>query len=80
MTREQLKTEMEIFADKLGIYELRTIIAEICFEKAEHVRCNFPDDSKLAATWDKLGEYHINFYNQLNDSQKSLDSSGTLIA
>lgn len=75
MTREELKTEIELYADKQGMYSIRQIMSEICFEKSEHVRTNYPESSSLAASWDKLGEIYL-YELPLNDSTKRLEETG----
>lgn len=75
MTREDLKAEIEMYADKQGMYSIRQIMSEICFEKAEHVRTNFPDSPNLARNWDKLGEAYL-FLISLTDSVKTLEETG----
>jgi hypothetical protein len=49
---EEVKHLMEEFMDKEGLAQLIQLVAEICYEKAEHVLTNWQDEN-LAKLWEK---------------------------
>lgn len=46
--------DLETMIDRLGLYEVLSMIEAICAEKADHIRSSY-DDVALAAVWDKAG-------------------------
>jgi hypothetical protein len=45
---------LEGMIDKHGLYDVLDMLAEVCTEKAEHIRTNW-QDKKLASVWDQAG-------------------------
>lgn len=76
MNREELKYAMEEYADNHGVFAIREMIAEICYEKAEHVRAFYPDSTSLAHSWDILGDAYTRFASTLSETPKKLESEG----
>lgn len=55
MGKEDDKMIIEEMIDNHSLRYVRQLIAEICFEKSEHIRSNWQDYG-LARSWAKLGE------------------------
>lgn len=49
---ETAKTEVEMLVDQFGLASVLTMLSEICADKADHLRCNWQDDS-TAKVWAK---------------------------
>lgn len=45
---------VELLIDRIGLYEVLSLIEAVCASKAEHIRANWQDDG-LAKLWDKAG-------------------------
>lgn len=52
---QDLQNEIETLIDKHGVGNLLNSMANVCFEKAIHIRENWQDVS-LAKDWDKNGQ------------------------
>lgn len=78
LTRKQFKIILESYIDSHCLFDVRQLITEICFEKSEHVRASWPNESRLAATWDRLGEIYNSFDELLTDTPKSLEQKGNI--
>lgn len=46
--------ELELLIDKHGLSAVLKTLAEICYEKSEHIRANW-SDSGLARDWERAG-------------------------
>ena len=47
--------QIEDMVDSSSVAAVLTALAEICHEKAEHIRSNW-QDRRLAGSWDKTGD------------------------
>lgn len=52
--REQLADQLEHLVDKYGLNAMLAELANVCGEKAEHLRVNW-QDSDAAKEWEKAG-------------------------
>jgi len=52
MTQDQIKTQLEQMIDSNSVSVVLLFLAEVCDQKAEHIRENWQDKS-LAKTWQK---------------------------
>ena len=50
-----IEHDVERLIDKYGLSTILGSIAQICFEKAEHIRANWQDEP-LARAWDRVGK------------------------
>jgi hypothetical protein len=51
--------QTEMLIDRMTLPVMAAIMAEICFEKAAHIRENWQDEN-MAKLWDKNGEMLAN--------------------
>lgn len=54
MTIEQTKQQLEALVDRMSLSVVLEALAEICHEKAEHLRSEW-QDSMTASWWDDKG-------------------------
>lgn len=53
-TREQM-VQIELIVDKIGMAGVTGLLAEICSEKAEHLRSSWQDEA-AARDWERAGK------------------------
>ena len=52
--RSEVKDQLEAMIDKTSLNDVLEMLAEICHEKAEHLRCNWQDET-AARQWERWG-------------------------
>lgn len=50
-----VKDELETMMGSVGVNDMLSLMADICAEKAEHIRSNWQDDA-LAKAYDRAGK------------------------
>lgn len=53
--KNDYKTDLELLIDRVGLAAVVQTLAEICFEKADHIRTDWQDGA-TARPWDKDGK------------------------
>ncbi len=48
------KSDIEIMIENLSLSGMLSILSQVCYEKAEHLRTNW-QDLETARTWEKVG-------------------------
>lgn len=51
--RDEMKYQLESMIDKSSLNDVLAMLAEICHEKADHLRCNWQDEA-AAKEWERL--------------------------
>ena len=62
---EKEKYELEQIIDKIGIPKICFLIADVCNEKADHVRSNWQDNN-ISKIWEHDANMFNNLANRLN--------------
>jgi hypothetical protein len=50
------QTTLESLIDSLGLEQVLTAMATVCYDKAEHIRANWQDNA-TAGVWDAAGRW-----------------------
>lgn len=54
MTEQELSHVLEELVDRVGMDRVLDTLAQVCFEKAEHIRVSYGDD-EVADEWEDTG-------------------------
>jgi hypothetical protein len=63
---ERIRTSIEAEIDRIGLADYLGFVAEVCGEKAEHIRQNWSEDTGLAHEWESHRTRLMNMIQEVN--------------